>query len=201
MDRKQLPKDFFKSNPLNKMSAAIIGDFKYRTRGLKELNEKIETIVKSNIEEDRNEKIVREKEVIDHIDNADALVSFMRKRKEMMLDYLLLEKARSFEKDAAPLILKRYKSSGMDSFIELSVQILSVYDMRYTEQLLSEYRDIRNPYAQAQACLLFGERQMDEAAPLLLAEYERFQRDFFEKDYDQFPLLALYILCGEAYVS
>ena len=198
MDRKQLPKNFFKNNPLKKLSSALIGDFKYRTFGIRELNEEIETIVKNNTEEDRNERVAQEKEIIEHIENAETLVSFMRKRKEMTLDYLLLEKARFLEKDAAPLILKRYKTSGQDSFIELSVQLLNLYDMRYTEQLFSEYRDIRNPYAQAQACLLFGERRMEEAATFLLAEYERFQRDFPKEDYDQFPLLALYILCGEA---
>ena len=184
MDRRRLPKNFFKNNPLNKMSAALIGDFKYRTFGIRELNEEIETIIKDNTEEERNELIAQEKEMIEHIDNAEALVSFMRKRKEMTLDYLLLEKARFLEKDAAPLILKRYKTSGQDSFIELSVQLLNLYDMRYTKQLFSEYQDIRNPYAQANACLLFGERRMEETATLLLAEYERFKRDFSTEGYD-----------------
>ena len=83
MDRKQLPKNFFKNNPLKKMSAALIGDFKYRTFGIRELNEEIETIVKNNTKEDRNERVAQEKEIIEHIDNAEALVSFMRKRKEI----------------------------------------------------------------------------------------------------------------------
>jgi len=55
------------------------------------------------------------------------------------------------------------------------------------------YNEIRYPFAQASACLVFGMQGMEEEMPFLLSEYERFQRNFPDESFDQHPLLALYI--------
>ena len=122
---------------------------------------------------------------------------YMRKGYDVLVDSLLCKKVLSLIDDAGPHIVKRYKTTGQDSFIELAFRILVHADKRYAEELLGMYHDIRNPYAQAMACLLFGEHNMKSSASFLLKEYKRFQTDYPSESFDQFPLLALYILFGK----
>ena len=130
------------------------------------------------------------------MDSGEAIVKFMRQEHDGLTDSALCKKALTLESETVPLIMKRYMTSGQDRFIELSFQILAQADIQYTEQLFADYKSIRNPYAQAVACLLFGERGMEDAPPLLMEEYRRFQRDYPDEGFDQHPLLALYILYG-----
>ena len=69
-----------------------------------------------------------------------------------------------------PLILKRYKTTFQTCFVETAVRILG-----NTDELWKHYKEIRNPYAQSMACLLFGTHELKEAVPLLLAEYNSFR--------------------------
>ncbi len=85
-----------------------------------------------------------------------------------------------------PLILKRYKTTFQTCFVETAVRILG-----NTDELWKHYKEIRNPYAQSMACLLFGTHELKEAVPLLLAEYERMKKEYPEESYNQGPLLAL----------
>ena len=67
-------------------------------------------------------------------------------------------------------------------------------DRKYVQQLREMYSQIRAPYAQAGACLVFGMCGMKEETPFLLKEYERFQREHPKDTFKQHPLMPLYIL-------
>lgn len=193
-----LHKSFFKNNPLDKMSAAVLADYHIRTQEIGELHDKMNSVLQSFIDEDRKAAIEQERAEIEAPDSGEGVVSHMRKLKEISLDYDLYNKAMTLEAETAPMILKRYMTSGQDHFIELSIRMLASFDRKYTDQLFSAYKEIRNPYAKAAACLLFGEKKMEDAVPLLMREYKRFKQEFPEENLSQFPLLALYILYEEA---
>ena len=66
------------------------------------------------------------------------------------------------------------------------------------EQLKAIYPDIRNPYAQSKACLLFGMRKQTDTLPLLLREYERMKKSYPDESFAEGPLLGIYLLFDKA---
>ena len=122
----------------------------------------------------------------------------MRKELEMQNRTELRKLAVEKQEETVPLILKRFRTSGQDFFIENAMAVLSKSNRIYAEELLRDYSNIRNAYAQSMACLVFGEQRIEEAIPLLLKEYERFKKQYPDESFDQGPLLALYILYGKA---
>ena len=136
-------------------------------------------------------------EALDKLETAEELVMYMRKDAESMTYPTLCRKALAIQEEVMPLIIKRYLTTAQTCFIEAAVRIFGNADRKYTEELLKEYGNIRNPYAQANACLLFGEFRMMETVPLLLSEYRRFLRNYPDQGYAQCPLFALNILYGE----
>jgi len=192
-----LHESFFKKNPLDKLSAAVIADFSLSTQFNDQLNAEMERILSDHLPDGRKERIAADKAAVEQLKSGEDVVAYMRKEHDNVADPAFCKKAMTLEAEAAPLIVKRYKTSGLDRFIELAFRILASADRKYAEQLFREYREIRNPYAQAMACLLFGEKEMEEAVPLLLEEHKRFKREFPEESFHQQPLLALYILFGK----
>ena len=193
-----LHKSFFKKNPLDKISSAIIADFSLSIQFNDELNAEMERILDSQIPDERRIGIAKDKEEVEKLDSGEAVVIYMRKDHDNVADPIFCKKALTMEAEAAPLIVKRYKTTGQDRFVELAFRILAKADKKYARQLFEEYTEIRDPYAQAMACLLFGEHEMEDAVPLLMKEYERFKREYPDESLNQAPLLALYILFGEA---
>ena len=194
----KLPKSFFKKNPLEQMSTAIIADFSLTVEFNDRLHAEMEKILDEHISDERHIKIAKDKEEVEHLDNGEAVITYMRKDHDNVADPMFCKKALTMEAEVAPLILKRYKTTGQDRFVELAFRILAKADIKYARQLFEEYREIRDPYAQAMACLLFGEHEMEDAVPLLLKEYERFKKEYPDESLNQAPLLALHILYGEA---
>ena len=194
----KLPKSFFKKNPLEKMSTAIIADFSLTVEFNDRLHAEMEKILDEHLSDERHIKIAKDREEVQKLDSGEAVVTYMRKDHDNLADPMFCKKALTMEAEVAPLILKRYKTTGQDRFVELAFRILAKADIKYARQLFEEYREIRDPYAQAMACLLFGEHEMEDAVPLLLKEYERFKKECPDESLYQAPLLALYILYGEA---
>lgn len=198
MDKSLLPKGFFQNHKLDRLSAAIIADAALVFKSSDALQQGIEGIVTPDIPEERREKIQRDKAEAQALANGEAVVAYMRQDRDNLADQVFLQRALELERGAVPLILRRYKTTAQDRFVELAFHILNRADLSYTKQLFAEYQEIRDPYAQSRACLLFGERKLEEAVPLLLREYARFQREYPSESFDQEPLLGLYILYGKA---
>lgn len=136
----------------------------------------------------------QDKQEVAALSSGEDIARYMRKRHDILASPALCEKTLSLIEDAAPHIIKRYMTTAQDTFIELAFRIFIRADKRYAEELYSVYHNIRDPYARAVACLLFGRHNMEPSVPLLLREYKRFQTDYPDEDFEQFPLLALYIL-------
>lgn len=197
MEENILPKGFFKKNPLRELSAAVIADYSAELELSDELNDKIEDIVGVSMTDERRAQVKQDKQEVAALTSGEDIERYMRKKHDVLANPLLCKKALSLIEDAAPHIIRRYQTTAQDAFIELAFRILVHADKRYTEELYAAYHDIRNPYAQATACLLFGEHNMMSSVSFLLKEYKRFQTDYPRESFDQFPLLALYILFGK----
>ena len=194
---KHLPNSFFRKNPLLHLSAAMIAHYTITAR----LNEKFDSLVhnltEEGIDDIRKAKIQQERQHIEETKDPAALVEFMRKGHDIFNQNLLCEKILQDQEQTMPLLLKRYRTCALDQFIDAATAVLATGEKKYAQQLRDIYADIRDPFAQACACLVFGMQKMDEEIPFLLHEYERFQQEYPKETYEQHPLLALYLLHGK----
>ena len=74
----------------------------------------------------------------------------------------------------------------------------NLHDTSCMEQMKAIYPNIRNPYAQSKACLLFGMRKQTDTLPLLLREYERMKKSYPHDSFAEGPLLGIYLLFDKA---
>lgn len=192
------PKGFFKKNPLQKTSAAVYSDYFARTLLIDELSKEIDAMIEPSMSDARRTLLEQNRREIDMLSSGEEIARYMRRKYDVLLTSQLCKKTLPLIEDAAPHIIRRYKTTAQDTFIEQAFCIFFHADRCYAEELYAAYHEIRNPYAQATACLLFGEHGMEVSIPLLMQEYQRFQADYPEESFDQFPLLALYILFGKA---
>ena len=198
MNYQQLPKNFFKKNPLNQLSAANIAYFSMTAGFDDQINSMMFDSIKEEIDPQRLDKIKREREEIPHLETGEDIVRFMRSNYDVSNRYLLCERALAMQQITLPLMLHRFRTSMQDMFIESAVYVLAHAGQSYIDQLKALYPEIRNPYAQSMACLIFGIQKQEDTLPLLLAEYQRLQKEFPEESLCQGPLLAIYILYDKA---
>lgn len=198
MEYNHLPKDFFKKNPLHKLSAAQILYFSMTAGFGERLDKEVFDLVKEAMDTGRLDKINREREEISHLETGEDFVRFMRSRYDISNRIVLCKRALTMQQEVIPPMLHRFRTSIQDIFIEASVYILAHAEQVYVDQLKALYPEIRNPYAQSLACLVFGMQKQEDTLPLLLAEYQRLQQEFPEESLCQGPLLAIYILYNKA---
>ncbi len=195
---RMLPNGFFKDNPLERLSAAIIQHFT-----LTDLMEGgsfqnlTSEIAQKTISEDRLLRIETERANIEQTTEAAALVEIARKGCDIFNQDFLNAKLLEHAEQTFPLLLRRYRTCALDGFIEIAVRAFYTGDMRYTQLLREMYSEIRSPYAKACACLVFGMKGMKEEIPFLYGEFLRFQAEYPDESFEQHPLLALYILCDQ----
>lgn len=194
---KRLPNSFFRANPLEDLSVARITHLTITSGLTEELEQMLLDPAEQEIAEDRREKVLRERQHIEQTEEPAALVEIMRKGCDILNQHLLCTKILALHEQTMPLLLRRYRTCVLDIFIDAATAVLVTGERKYAVMLREMYADIRSPFAQACACLVFGMQGMEEEIPFLLGEYERFQRECPEEDYHQHPLLALYILHGK----
>lgn len=198
MDKKLLPKNFFKDNPLDKMSAPLIAHFSMTAGFNEKLQNAIWDILEGEIEPDRKVRIEEEKAEIARLETGDAIVKFIRNDYDIANRETLCKKILTMQAEVLPPLLRRFQTSFQDSVTETTVYILGHAEREYVDQLIEMYPEIRNPYAQSMACVALGVQEREDTLPLLLREYERLKRQYPEESYCQGPLLAIYILYGKA---
>lgn len=198
MDKKLLPKNFFRDNPLDKMSAPLVAHFSMTAGFNEKLQAAMWDILEGELDPERKAKIKAEQEEIPRLETGEAVVKFIRNDYDVVNRDRLCKKALTMQAEVMPPLLRRFKTSLQDSVTETAVYILSYADREYVDQLIAMYPEIRSPYAQSMACVALGVQEREDTLPLLLREYERFKREYPEESYCQGPLLAIYILYGKA---
>lgn len=198
MDKKLLPKNFFKDNPLDKMSAPLIAHFSMTAGFNEKLQNAMWDILEGRIEPERKARIEEEKAEIARLKTGEEVVKFIRSDYDIANRELLCKKVLTMQAEVLPSLLRRFQTSFQDSVTETAVYILGHAEREYVDQLIEMYPEIRNPYAQSMACVALGVQEREDTLPLLLREYERLKRQYPEESYCQGPLLAIYILYGKA---
>lgn len=198
MNERILPKGFFRNNPIEKISAANISYFKMTVGFEAEIEQMLSEGISKGITVERRAHIEEEKKTIAELSTAEEIVSFMRTKFDITNQNLLCKKALTMQDQVIPLMLRRYRTTLQDVFVDTAVQILAHAEKHHTETLLKMYPEIRNPYAKSMACLVLGMQRIERAAPLLLAEYERMKKEYTKESLCQGPLLGLYVLYGKA---
>ena len=191
-------KAFFKAHPLEKISAATIQDSALAFEYDDELHKKMVDAVLDNCKDNsRKDQLSADLSLIETLDSGEAIVKYMRQKHEVLANRDLFKKALIMQDEACPQIVRRYMTTAQEEYIDSAFRILAKADIKYAEMLFCHYREIRNPYAQSTACLLFGEHKMKDTVPLLLKEFTRFSNEYPNESFCQSPLLALYLICGK----
>lgn len=136
----------------------------------------------------------KEEAEIKNLTDPLSIVNYIRKNNAMANCDVLVQKITEYADSTMPLILKRYLTSGLDEFIEISGHCFLKNDLEYLVELKSSYEEIRNPYAKAVACLVFAMSDLETDADFLYQEYLKFRRMYPNEEYDNFPLLGLHLL-------
>ena len=194
MNNTQLPKHFFENNPLIELSAALLTHFRMMTITMSELNEQVNKAVVPRMEKSRYEQYLAEKECIMNLNEPEDIVSYMRKIKDPSNISLLIQKAIKYQDKVMPLVLKRICTSAHDVFIENAAILIANADTKYTEQLYAIFPSIRNTYARSELCIVFGVKKKEEYTQLLLEQFKKIKEERPDEDYEQGPLLALYLI-------
>lgn len=193
---KLLPKNFFKKNPLNPTSAYNIACFTLEPEFEDDMFDSFLKIEEKTGDSSHLDQIDEEEDQILELTDAEAVVKCMRQKIHPLNRSVLADKALSMWEETMPLILRRFRTSSQDEFIETAFHVFAEADDSIIEPLKELYPDIRSPYAQSMACVVFALHDREEMIPFLLKEYERFQEEYPEEEYEQGPLLALHQLYG-----
>lgn len=188
----KLNKDFFNKNQISPYSAANL--FYFSTQLFEsDVFEQFETMAidKGLPITDRSAEL----KYIAELSSPEEIVNYMRKIKSIANVPQIIEKALAYEAEAMPLVLKKYLTNGTDIFIETAGKAFVKADVKYAHSLRSQYADIRNYYARAVACLVFGIKEMHEEKEFLYQEYLKMKAEYPKENFSDFPLLALQLLC------
>lgn len=195
----KLPKDFFENNLIRPYSTPQFFLVTQIIEEHEELNSKLNKMI-AQFNEELTAKDEAQLRLIEETNDPTALVDLMRKYLRLPNMSTYIGKVMTYQSECLPLLLKRYLTSGQDVFIEASARVLTVADESYVRQLQEMYGRIRNPYAKAFACFVFGQRGMKDLLAFLVGEYENFKRNFIGESFEQFPLAAIYLLNGRSII-
>ena len=197
MDQSLLPKNFFKNEPLEEMSTAILAHFSMTALFADQMEAAVEEILDDKLPAERKVQIAAEKEAIAKLAGGEEAVRFIRKGFDIINRTTLCKKLLTMQEEVMPPLLRRFRTSFQDEVVETTAYCLVYGELEYVEQLKAMYGEIRNPYAQSMACLIFGMRKQEDMLPLLLREYQRMKKAHTEESLCQGPLLAIYLLFDE----
>ena len=145
MDKKLLPRNFFRDNPLDKMSAPLIAHFSMTAGFDEKLQNAIWDILEGEIEPERKARIEEEKAEIARLETGDAIVKFIRNDYDIANRETLCKKILTMQAEVLPPLLRRFQTSFQDSVTETTVYILGHAEREYVDQLIEMYPEIRNP--------------------------------------------------------
>lgn len=188
----KIPKSFFRDNQVAEMSAAVIADFAL-TLDDPAISDSTTALLEEYTPEqvEENHKM---REMLESLETPEEIVEFMRKCKKPVLRKDIVKKVLPIQDKVMPFIFRRFKTSSFDYYLESCFSIFCRCDEKYIRELYNMYYDIRCPYAQAIACLAFGEQDFTESVERLLDEYYRLQVEYPDESYSEYPLLALHLI-------
>lgn len=191
----QLPDSFFEEHPVEQMSSAMMTHLRIEIKNDEEMDAEFNESMLAEVTPQGLQEVEREKAVIAAITDPEEPVRMMRQGFQPVNVRPLCLKIREMQEQTMPILLRRYLTSSQDIFLDVAAIAFTFVDEKWIRQLREAYPQIRDPYARANACLLFAEAEMEEEIPFLVQEYDNLSRECPDKDYGQYPLLGLNFLC------
>lgn len=179
---KKILDQFFKKNTVKNdklPSAQAIAHFHIELQNNPEADEKIQGLLNEEIfksQKGREEKVSAEKSEIESSTDYAQIDRLMRHNVDPMNQHILVEKAMEFEDEIISFIIKRLKTSLNDGYIETAIRILAKSEKNMTEELIENFDDTRNPYAQSMILVLLGFKADDSCIPWLIEQYEKLKK-------------------------
>ena len=106
------------------------------------------------------------------------VVQLMRKEQENTNHMPLIKKALAFEGDVFLDVLRRFKTNMTDHFIELTAQFLVKSTTNPAEELISDFNQIKNPYAKSVALIVLGFRAGEAHIPWMIEQYHQLKKQY-----------------------
>ncbi|MCK4613773.1 MAG: hypothetical protein KAU14_03135 [Thermoplasmata archaeon] len=180
----KLSKDFFDKNPFKEFSAARMLYSLLSYPGMDRLaSEAARRFITRGKEEAK--RISKER-------NPENLIKIMEQKPDPLNHPLLKKKILGFREIAVPRVIEKLRDNQDDTFAELAIQIIYESKIDCSSQLLGILDSIKDPYTLSLVCLLLGLIGPKEAIQPVWNYYHYLKEEYFQKNYEQGPLLALY---------
>ncbi len=173
------------------ISAAQIGYFVMDIILNDEIHDKIDEITIPVMEADVLATKEKDLEVVNSTNAPADLANLVRKIRDMGAKRILIKKILANQEEIMPLIIKRFRTSVQDLFIETATVIFGHCEESYVDEMLADYTEIKSIYAQSEFCMMLGYRNRKDCIPFLKMEYARMKAMKSEKNIEQGPLVAL----------
>lgn len=134
-----------------------------------------------------------EKEYAAKIDNAsaDELVNLMRKEMPGRVQMYLRKKLSEMDKECFESVCRRVLTNRQNTFINNAIHYILRSEYVGKEWILANYSNIISENMKSLLCIKIGLEGTPEDIPFLMAEVERFEREFPDDTYSQGPVIAL----------
>lgn len=189
MNQEQLQK-YVVSHQINPLSAPYINYMTVASSGMRSKLE--DTLAKWK----DNEQEIEIAEIIRNLSTPEEFFKWMRKPLQGNNKFLLRQVALENEELIMDMMKKRILTNRTDEFIECATDFFVKCKEDPTEWIMENYRNIRDPYAQSEMCLALGFHGDLSCEEFLMEQVETFRRDHPGENYEQGPLIAIYMLNG-----
>ena len=178
MYKKQLEK-FFNENPITDKnpSAAAIGNFLIKIARSDDY-EKIESIINdvARLTPERETEVAETMAKVEAASTSQQIIKLMRSGLDMAARRVLFKKARALEAEIVPELVRMLKRSLNDYFIESAIEFLSISDANVSEELIADFDQIRNPYAQSKTLVMLGFTSDEKHVPWFIDKYHMLKK-------------------------
>ena len=175
-------------------SAAALANFQMSMDKNPEAFKEIHSVIDEEIfslQPERGSEVAKEKAEIEAADGAQ-VIHLMRRGIDHLNQELLIERAMLFENEIVPQIVKMLKTSLNDEFIETAVRVLAKSKKDIAEELIKNYGEMRNPYAQSLTLALLGFKAGEKDIEWFIEKYDELKRLYPDETYCEG---AYYALC------
>ena len=188
MYKKQL-EQFFSENPISDKnpSAAALGSFLIKIAR----NDDYATM--DSILEEADAKLTPERKAeiaatlakVEAADTGQQFIKLMRSELDIVARRILFKKARAIESEIVPELVRMLKRSLNDYFIESAIEFLATADTNVSEELIADFEQIRNPYAQAKILLMLGFTADEKHVPWFIDKYHVLKKSYPEERFHE----------------
>lgn len=180
---KQLMQRFFTQNKVGGdiPSAPALAHFhimmELNPEGSKEIHSMMNDIIFKD-QAGREVSVSSEKAEIEAAVSVGEIIRFMRRKVDPINQPVLVTKAISFENEVVPEIMRMMRTSFNTGFIEIALRVLSVCSKPVSDEIISIYDDVRNPYAQGLLLVVLGFKADEDKIPWMITQCNDLKRRY-----------------------